>query len=130
MVNGFGDESNGGEGWVSSARQTRRPACHPTASTPYCLQEPSDGKGSHGCDVGNGCWPGGGSSDDEVTEESVREERGGGREGGFSWRVNTLICTSSYVKHTSSQLVTSNTRQMPGHYHGMPDHQKWHQTKS
>jgi hypothetical protein len=45
-----------------------------------------------------------GSSDDEVKEESVREERGGGGEGVFSWCVNTLICSSSYVKHTSSQL--------------------------
>ena len=29
------------------------------------------------------------------------EERGRGRAGGFSRRVNTLICTSSYFKHTS-----------------------------
>ena len=102
-MNDSGDESDGGESWASSARQTRRPACHPTAPTLYCLQEPSNGKGSHGCNVGSGCWSGGGPSDDEVTEE-----RGGGVEGVFSWRVNTLICTSSYIKHTSSQLVTSN----------------------
>ena len=85
-MNDSGDESDGGAGWASLARQGRMPACHSIVSTPY-----------------RSMWAMG-SSDDDVKEESVREERGGGGEGVFSWCVITLICSSSYVKHTSSQL--------------------------
>ena len=65
-------------GSTSSVWQARIPARHPTTHNPQAMAK----------EVMIAMWTGG--------------------EGVFPWCVNALIWTSSYIKQTSSQLVTSN----------------------
>ncbi len=98
VMNGFGYKRDGGGVWCLR---------HVRAAGLHALRQPTIPKrwqrkswlrcGHHG---DNCCW-----------SYRVMMRRWWGRrrgEGVFPWCVNAQICTSSYVKHTSSQLVTSN----------------------